>query len=108
MDISNESKGVARHWGARTPMMAVAECGELIQAICHVERAFDNRPDIHDTYAANMEQLIDAMGDMCIAMVTLKQYYRIPQFKIDMRIDKKLSEMYDKLSDPIFERKDRE
>lgn len=107
MDISNECKGVARHWGTRTPMMAVAECGELIQAICHVERAFDNRPDIHDTYAANMEQLIDEMGDMYTALEALKQYYKIPQFKIDMRIENKRREVIEDATEPIFQERKR-
>lgn len=107
MDISNDCMGLANHWGTRTPMMAVEECGELIQAICHAERAFGNRPDIHDTYVANREQLIDAIGDVHIALEALKQYYRIPPFKIDMRIENKHRELIEDATKPIIQERKR-
>lgn len=93
-DFEESCKGVAKHWGARMPMMALEECGELVQAVCKVERAFADRPDISNTYEDAMEGLVDEIGDVLIAMEALRQYYRIPQSKIDMRLELKLNKRY--------------
>lgn len=93
-DFEESCKDVARHWGTRMPMMALEECGELVQAICKVERAYDYRPDISNTYEDAMEGLIDEMGDILISVEALRQYYRIPQAKIDMRLESKLAQHY--------------
>jgi NTP pyrophosphatase (non-canonical NTP hydrolase) len=76
------------------PMMALEECEELALAICKVERAFADRPDVSNTYEDAMEGLVDEMGDVLIAVEALRQYYRIPQSKIDMRLELKLNKRY--------------
>lgn len=93
-DFEVACKDVARHWGTRMPMMTLEECGELVQAVCKVERAFENRPDPSNVYVDAVESLVDEMGDILIAVEALRQYYRIPQSKIDMRIESKLAQHY--------------
>lgn len=91
-DFESGCLDVARHWGQRMPMMAIEELGELTQAICKMERV-GTKP-YGQTYPDLSSDLVDEIGDVLISLEALKQYYRIPQARIDARIESKLSISY--------------
>ena len=116
LEIGFETVKVANHWGDRMPMMAMEECGELIQAISKYERALvevknrNEKPSERDEAAQNAfdtetweiynfarQHLIDEIGDMWISLMALQAHYDDKgdmADRIDARIEYKLKKKY--------------
>lgn len=83
-DLQDATEEVAAYWGDKMPMMAMEECGELIQAISKYERL-----------SSGNEALTDEIGDVFISCMALLNHYGIDCDTIDARIKKKLAKRYD-------------
>lgn len=96
-----QCREVAKHWGNRMPMMCMEEAAELIQAISKMERV----PETGETVIDSKEHLIEEMGDILIAVEALREFYRIPEDKIEMRIREKLARKYPLTGNRVERRK---
>lgn len=76
---------VANYWGDSMPMMAMEECGELIQAISKHERAKLGNLD------AARKNLIEEMGDVLISIYALADWCLIKPEEIYSYIDTKIN-----------------
>ena len=90
--IIDKTKEVAEYWGDKMPMMAMEECGELIQAISKFERK-DRKvfePIEAEAYTDQARNLIIEMGDVLISIAALINLYGIPADDVNDYIDDKL------------------
>lgn len=67
-DFTHDYYKIAKFWGDKMPMMAMEECGELIQAISKFER------DASDEHRENLEK---EMADVLISIGALAKHYDI-------------------------------
>ena len=89
---------VANHWTFRMPMMAMEECGELIQAISKFERSSTFRETDNDKFVwdgTKIENIIEEMADVFISCSALCHQYGISEDDIIEAIEKKLQKKYD-------------
>lgn len=101
-----QCREVAKHWGNRMPMMCMEEAAELIQAISKMERIAGLKPEETPLSEPDRKQdLIDEMGDILIAIEALKEYYDIPDAKVEMRIEEKLARKYPLTGNGVERRK---
>lgn len=77
----NKIKDVVNHWRTKMPMMAMEECGELIQAISKYERKGDEN---------TLRNLKEEIRDMYITLECLLYWYDIDEEEIKRLIDHKL------------------
>jgi len=87
---------VSKNWTFRMPMMAMEECGELIQAISKFERSSEFR----ETMTSNdgkfvwngpqIENVIEEMADVFISCSALCHQYGISEEDIVEEIEKRL------------------
>ena len=80
--------GIGEYWGDKMPMMAMEECGELIQAISKCERAGLSN------FVATRNNLIEEMGDVIISIYALGDRYSITPEDICDYIDSKINKKY--------------
>ena len=111
-DLDVKIQDVANYWDYNMPMMAVEECGEVIQAISKVERAIGVKMaalkkvmitnDENDDKALMLasqnidkrkEELKDEIRDVYISLRALMYYYNIED-DIMERVEKKLNKKY--------------
>jgi NTP pyrophosphatase (non-canonical NTP hydrolase) len=85
VNYMDEIKKVAAHWGDRMPMMAMEECGELIQAISKDER-------YRNTFTE--EKLLEEMADVVISICALMELRELEPTDLQEKIDAKLSKKY--------------
>lgn len=78
---------ICHHWNKKMPMMAMEECGELIQAISKMERKDDPLSFIN---------LQEEIRDMFISLACLMKYYDMDQRIIESMINKKINTPKDK------------
>ena len=89
---------VASHWTFRMPMMAMEECGELIQAISKFERNSEFRETNSEQFVwagHKLENVIEEMADVFISCSALCHQYGISEDDIIEAIEKKLQKNYD-------------
>lgn len=79
---------IGKYWAEQMPMMAMEECGELIQAISKCERA--RIPNFDET----RQNLIEEMGDVIISIYALADWYLITPEDICDYIDTKINTKY--------------
>lgn len=83
MDLSILSKSAVDTFGAQTQqLIAVEECGELIQAITKIQR-YGNKEQYRDN-------LIEEIADVIIVINQLKYIYKIKDMDISQYIDNKI------------------
>ena len=85
MNYVKEFANVARFWGDRMPMMAMEECGELIQAISKDERH-------RSTFTE--DKLLEEMADVVISIYALMALRELTPEDLQEKIDAKLSKKY--------------
>jgi len=85
VNYMDEIKKVAAHWGDRMPMMAMEECGELIQAISKDER-------YRNTFTE--EKLLEEMADVVISICALMELRELTPEDLQEKIDAKLMKNY--------------
>lgn len=78
-----KTKHVEQFWGDRMPMMAMEECGELIQAISKIERK-GRKPQ-------QMANLYEEIRDMYISLAAIQHHYGVRFDTIGEMIDDKLN-----------------
>lgn len=85
MNYVQEFANVAKFWGDRMPMMAMEECGELIQAISKDER-------YRNTFTE--DKLLEEMADVVISIYALMALRELTPEDLQVKIDAKLSKKY--------------
>ena len=93
--IKEETKDVAEFWNDKMPMMAMEECGELIQAISKWSRKGGKTYEGLDTYTKEGRNLIVEMGDIIISIGALLNLADIPEDDLNDYVTEKLSKKYD-------------
>ncbi len=89
---------VSKNWTFRMPMMAMEECGELIQAISKFERSSEFRETNNGKFVWNgtkIDNVIEEMADVFISCSALCHQYGITEEDVVQAIDKKLMKKYD-------------
>lgn len=87
----DKTAGVARFWDDKMPMMAMEECGELIQAVSKRERYANFKQMTEVTHQA----LVTEMGDVMISIGALMSRYGIGLDELEDYIGEKLGKVYD-------------
>jgi len=82
---------VNRYWGNATPMLAMEEAGEFIQALSKMERVHIDG-NIDEDEARKM--VIDEIGDLLISLEAVRQHYKIRKKDIRKRLDYKRCKAY--------------
>lgn len=83
---------IAEYWDDLLPMVAMEECGELIQAISKMER--DDMAMVPGINSIKKQRVIDEMGDVFICMSALSYRYNISEKDIFNRIYEKFNKHY--------------
>lgn len=84
-DFTHEYNEIAKFWGDKMPMMAMEECGEMIQSISEFER------DASDEHRENLEK---EMADVLISIGALAYHYGIDIIGIMEDIKEKTEKKY--------------
>lgn len=82
------AEGVASHWGDKMPMMAMEECGELVQAISKMEREAGSPAYLR-------QALVDEIGDVLISAWALAAHYGISKDEVQARVEHKMNKKYE-------------
>lgn len=92
---------VSNNWTYKMPMMAMEECGELIQAISKFERGSEFRETNNGNNGrfvwngTKIENVVEEMADVFISCSALCHQYGITEEDVVRAIDKKLQKNYD-------------
>lgn len=91
-DVEIRCGEIADYWDNLMPMIAMEECGELIQAISKMER--DDLAMVPGIKSRQKQDVIDEMGDVLICMSALSHRYSISEDDILNRLEAKINKKY--------------
>ena len=84
-----------KYWGDLFPMMAMEECGELIQAISKMERFKSGHlPKYADHEMSYKEDLLEEIRDVYMVLATLQVLYGIEDEDVQKAINEKIDRKY--------------
>lgn len=84
-----------KYWGDLFPMMAMEECGELIQAISKMERFKSGHlPKYADHEMSYKDNLLEEIRDVYMVLATLQVLYDIKNTDVQKSINEKLDRTY--------------
>ena len=81
---------VGEYWGDMMPMMAMEECGELIQAISKLKRAERK----NKTTLGLKQNLVEEIGDVMISCMALLSQEDIDVDMVEAYVEMKLNKKY--------------
>ena len=98
IEVPRQGRVIGFYGHERQSMIHMEECGELIQAISKMRRAFDDSTiDGGEAYS----NLVEEVADVCISIEQLQEMYGISDREIQWVVDKKCARQEERIHDAL-------